>query len=309
VYFAPGADGAPENYGDIRFTVPAGGDGLYRIETAVRSLFDSTRSRDADFHVVHNGTELFGRFLPPNSAVGYSNAVTLHAGDTIDFAVGRGEDGTTYDTGLKIQASLTLLTNVPPPLPPTNCIPAALPLLAQLIDYVTTLGSGVNTQPLLASLRAAQASLQRDSLASAVGQLHAFQNQVRAQVGLADPALADELIARAEAVINSANCPAARLVARGVTQPVRIESMRLESQIGNMVAFIGSPGTHYEVHVSENLTEWRNAGIAEEIAPGVFQYLDAETPRPPSRFYRVMPSADQAEKAAPPLLRKGKPLE
>jgi len=109
VFFAPGADGAPENFGVIRFTVPAGGSGRYRIEVAVRSQFDGARLRDADFHVVKNGVELFGQHLAPNSGTGYTNEVELVAGDRIDFAVGRGPDGLTLDTGLKIQARLTQL--------------------------------------------------------------------------------------------------------------------------------------------------------------------------------------------------------
>jgi hypothetical protein len=47
----------------------------------VRSLFDFARSRDADFHVLRNGHELFGRFLPPNSGASYSNTITLEAGE------------------------------------------------------------------------------------------------------------------------------------------------------------------------------------------------------------------------------------
>lgn len=104
VFFAPGSDNTPQSFGAIRFTVPADGAGDYVVETSVRSLFDGTRSRDADFHVVKNGEELFGNFLPPNSSTGYTNLVSLNVGDTIDFAVGKGADGTTIDTGLKIQA-------------------------------------------------------------------------------------------------------------------------------------------------------------------------------------------------------------
>ncbi|HKX62466.1 MAG TPA: LamG domain-containing protein, partial [Verrucomicrobiae bacterium] len=115
IYFAPGADNAPENYGVIRFVVPPDKAGQYRLETSVQSLFDFDRSRDADFHVLKNGDELFGQFLPPNSGTGYSNTLFLAAGDTIDFAIGRGADGTTSDTGLKIQATLTPLTITPPP--------------------------------------------------------------------------------------------------------------------------------------------------------------------------------------------------
>jgi len=97
--------------------VPAGGTGDYRLATAVQPLFDGALSADSDFHVVHTGRELFGRSLAPNQGTAYTNTVRLAGGDTIDFAVGRGADGLSVRTGLKIQATLSLLSN-PPPVPP-----------------------------------------------------------------------------------------------------------------------------------------------------------------------------------------------
>jgi hypothetical protein len=93
------------DFAAIRFTVPAGAGGRYRLETAVRSLYDSTRSVDADFHVVKNGVELFGRLVPPNSGTGYSTTLALVAGDRIDFVAGGGTNSLP-ETGLKIQATL-----------------------------------------------------------------------------------------------------------------------------------------------------------------------------------------------------------
>jgi len=106
IYFGPDPDATPEDFAVIRFTVPPGAGGTYRLATLVRSLYDSTRSVDADFHVVKNGTELFGRLVPPNSGTGYSNTLSLAAGDRIDFIAGRGTNGLA-ETGLKIQATLT----------------------------------------------------------------------------------------------------------------------------------------------------------------------------------------------------------
>ena len=111
VYFAPGADGTPHNYGVIRFTAPSNGN--YRLETAVQQLFDSTRSRDSDFHVLKDGAELFGAFLGPNTGTNFSPVVALGAGSTLEFAVGRGADGLTADSGLKIAAVITPGTNGP----------------------------------------------------------------------------------------------------------------------------------------------------------------------------------------------------
>jgi len=115
VWVGPGNPGAPGEFGLIRFTVPAGGSGVYRIESAARSTFDGPVSGDSDFHVLKNGQELFGQFVAPNSATGWSNALTLAVGDTIDFAVGRGADGSLDHSSLKVHAVIALVTNVPPP--------------------------------------------------------------------------------------------------------------------------------------------------------------------------------------------------
>jgi choice-of-anchor C domain-containing protein len=114
IYFGPDPERSPEDFAVIRFTVPPGAGGTYQLETTVRSLYDSTRSVDADFHVVKNGIELFGRLVPPNSGTSFSNTLSLAAGDRIDFVAGRGTNGLA-DTGLKIQTTLVRLTNVPPP--------------------------------------------------------------------------------------------------------------------------------------------------------------------------------------------------
>jgi hypothetical protein len=66
---------------------------------------------------VKNGAEIFGQFLSANSATGYTNTVALSVGDTIDFVIGRGADGSQYASGLKIQAALNLdetVTDAPP---------------------------------------------------------------------------------------------------------------------------------------------------------------------------------------------------
>ena len=114
VYVWPGNDGSPGVFGVIRFTVPAGGGGVYRIESAAKSNFDGPVSGDSDFHVLKNGQELFGQFLPPNSATGWSNALALASGDAVDFVVGKGADGLNDHSSLKVLARITPVTNVPP---------------------------------------------------------------------------------------------------------------------------------------------------------------------------------------------------
>jgi RNA polymerase sigma factor (sigma-70 family) len=119
VYLGAGEDGTPRNFAVIRFTVPPERGGRYRIETAVRSQYGGDLSADADFHVIRNGRELFAQGLPPNSSTAYTNTLRLRAGDTIDFAVGRGADGQQRNSGLVIQATVTAYLP-PPPAPLAN---------------------------------------------------------------------------------------------------------------------------------------------------------------------------------------------
>jgi hypothetical protein len=103
---AGGYEGNPDNFCVIRLTVPSGSNGVYRVEGSVRSHVNGSLSGDADFHVLHNGVEVFGQNVPTNSAASFTQLVSVSGGDTIDFASGRGADGHEYGSGLKIQASV-----------------------------------------------------------------------------------------------------------------------------------------------------------------------------------------------------------
>jgi hypothetical protein len=65
-----------------------------------------------------------------------------------------------------------------------------------------------NKRPLIASLKAAQASFDRGNPVSGRNQLEAFINKVQAQVGKANPAEAAAFIACAQAIIDAINCAA-----------------------------------------------------------------------------------------------------
>src|ERR1043166_9128161 len=131
VWFYPGQEGAADNYSIIRFTVPGGQGGQYNLGVAVQSTA-SAGTGDTDFHVLKNGQELFGRSLAVNSSASYSNGIALVGGDTVDFAIGRGQDNLLVGSGLKIQASLALSSGVtnPPPPQTNSCTPAAAGLVA-----------------------------------------------------------------------------------------------------------------------------------------------------------------------------------
>ena len=125
VWFLPGYEGRVQNYGVIRCAVPMGAGGQYEVNTVVRPGFDGSIQGDTDFHVLKNGMELFGRQLAAGASASYSNTVLLTAGDTIDFAIGRGADNSYLGAVLKIEATLDLVsTNAPPPPGDTNCLVA-----------------------------------------------------------------------------------------------------------------------------------------------------------------------------------------
>jgi len=103
-WFYAGENGAPQNFGVIRLTIPAGKDGTYRLESAVRPYLNGPPGNDTDYHVLKNNVELFSQVVPLYGSAGYSNEVSLVAGDTIDFVIGRGLDNN--NSGLKIEARL-----------------------------------------------------------------------------------------------------------------------------------------------------------------------------------------------------------
>jgi len=80
----------------------------------------------------------------------------------------------------------------------------AIELLIEKVDNAD-LGRR-NKRPLIATLKAAIASFDRGSCASGVNQLEAFQNKVRAQVGHEDSALADDIIACAQQILDAIEC-------------------------------------------------------------------------------------------------------
>jgi hypothetical protein len=147
VIFEAGTDGSPQNFGVIRFTVPQQGGGTYSLESAVQCYLDGDRSGDTDYHVVVNGVEVFGQFLPPRSATGYTNTLTLAVRDTVDFMVGRGADGVQYGSGLKIQATLT---PVPPPCIPRQATATAVVTHGFVVDAtITDGGCGYTNAPVI----------------------------------------------------------------------------------------------------------------------------------------------------------------
>jgi len=137
-------------------------------------------------------------------------------------------------------------------------------------------------RPPLASLEAALASFQRGNHNSASGQLHAFQNKVRAQVSKKDAALAIELMEGAAQVIGALGgdkpqCLAAKLhgLKRGHGGKMQLRFTAPESQV-------------YYVEASTNLVDWEAVSVATEQPDGSFVFDDPEVASSSSRFYRIV---------------------
>ncbi|MFM1770196.1 MAG: hypothetical protein RJA22_2725 [Verrucomicrobiota bacterium] len=107
LWFAAGEDGSPLHYGAIRLTVPAGAAGRYRVEAHASLGLGGTEASDADFHILHNDTQVYTRVLQLHDRAHYAETLILRDGDTVDLMVGRGPDGVQHGSIVKVHASLT----------------------------------------------------------------------------------------------------------------------------------------------------------------------------------------------------------
>jgi hypothetical protein len=115
-----GTDGVVNGFGAARFTVPADQGGAYTVHSEVGPIYDASIQGDTDFHVLKNGTELFGQFLSGTQTATYSNQIQLLAGDTVEFVVGRGADNSGFAAGLMVFAELSQASGAPVPPEPTS---------------------------------------------------------------------------------------------------------------------------------------------------------------------------------------------
>jgi hypothetical protein len=139
------------------------------------------------------------------------------------------------------------------------------------------------TKPLIASLHAAIASLDRGQENSAINQLESFEQKVRVQVERSDPLLADRLNLAADAIIG-----VLRLDCSSV-QPHGQIAKASHNQDGNaLIEFSGPKGLIYIIEFSTNLVDWKKIGVARNIDSDEFQFEDANSSQTTTRFYRVV---------------------
>jgi len=162
-------------------------------------------------------------------------------------------------------------------------VPPAPPTPAELVEHLITLvnvSDLQHKQPLQATLHAALASIERGNCHSAVGQLHAFQNKVQAQV--TDAVLANELIAGAGQVI-------AALAGDGAgCLTIQFHELKRHPDGKTHLKFHAPPGRAYLVEGSTNLRDWSPLGAATALGEGEFEFEDARAEKQPHRFYRVV---------------------
>jgi hypothetical protein len=156
---------------------------------------------------------------------------------------------------------------------------------SKAIDRLMALvqSGSVNAQPLLASLRAALAAIDRSQPEVAINQLEAFKNKVLAQVMPTDPELAAQLLADAQAIIDALN---------GGTSPAA-ETLEITgiSQGSNGKAHLKIKGLAGRIHVVEtstNLIDWEPVGVAARCGDCAYEYDAAQAPGAGARYYRVV---------------------
>jgi hypothetical protein len=137
--------------------------------------------------------------------------------------------------------------------------------------------------PLVASLSAALASINRGAITPGIAQLEAFQNKTRAQVTSSNPGLAQTLIRTAQqlAAILGAGCPTA-------TASTPIAKVRHQANGKLRMEFNAPQGFVYILEASTNLVDWEKIGVAADRGFGEFDFEDVNASQMPTRFYRIV---------------------
>jgi hypothetical protein len=130
-------------------------------------------------------------------------------------------------------------------------------------------------KPLLASLDAARDSFNRGNFTAGMNQLQAFQNKVRAQLLSKNPALANELLAIAQGLVDAFSGTQER------------PKLAMTDGRGAKVKFSANAAKAYVVEVSTDLVHWKQVGTAKHKGNGDFEFETQESGAP-TRFYRVV---------------------
>jgi uncharacterized delta-60 repeat protein len=142
-----------------------------------------------------------------------------------------------------------------------------------------------HSHPLLVTLSAALDSIERGNTVSAVNQLLAFQNKVRAQVSPSAPVLAEAFIEAAQQIIDVLSAGNTNPSGRphgtftGVTRHAN-GWVQLQITAGSAPAQI--------VEASSNLVDWEMIGVVVANGDGTLTFEDANASKFPNRYYRIV---------------------
>jgi uncharacterized delta-60 repeat protein len=169
----------------------------------------------------------------------------------------------------------------------SNAVTVEVITTAQAVERLIAQVTAVwpRSQPLLAPLSATLASIERGNCISAVNQLMAFQNEVRAQVAPSDPALAASFTQGAQEVIDVLSGGHAN---SGGRPHGRLTVTRHQSNGRVQLGFAAERGVIYTLGASTNLVSWETIGIAVDHGDGTFEFEDPNAARFLNRFYRIV---------------------
>jgi hypothetical protein len=210
-------------------------------------------------------------------------------GDVLSYAWFRVGESNAFATGVVVVTNLPLGTNAL-----TLVVDDGMASDSQnfVVEVITTSDAvdrlvqlaetGDRPQPLLSSLRAALASIDRSQPAVAINQLEAFKNKVLAQVMPVDPDSAAQLLADAQAIIDALN--------DGMVEEVALEITAI-TQGANGKPKLNIRGNNKRTHVVEmstNLVDWAPIGVAQKCGDCAFDFEDGQNQTPGARYYRVV---------------------
>jgi len=104
--FHPGPN---DEFSIFRFTTPSAG--TYSLSSSFSPLDTTT----TDVHVLRDGVQIFGGIVDASHSPTFSTLLTLGAGETIDFAVGFGENQNFFSDSTALTATLRTVEAVAEP--------------------------------------------------------------------------------------------------------------------------------------------------------------------------------------------------
>jgi hypothetical protein len=109
----PGPSGS---YADVRFTAPT--NDTYSLSAVFEGRETSPTATTTDVHILLNGVSVFVGDVTgfgPSSDQSFGGSLTLNAGDTLDFAVGFGNNGNFIGDTTGLDVTLTTASAAPEP--------------------------------------------------------------------------------------------------------------------------------------------------------------------------------------------------